>query len=370
MRLEFYAEVVYSLAPLVESQRLNTIIIGSQMSITHVIAHHISKQTDEDTVLSLRNSELENNSQQATLFSSLKKSFNVRLSRKHGSFDEGIKPIFLVSEISKFLQGDISFNTFTVNFMKSVDEFITKNKGDINAHFIFFIEENEKQKVFYLFIVNQNEYLTINDTLEIMPSYSIDTGSTLCGLKLNIDDWQQRPKYHYLTLVPPKGNEVFSDALHELSGFGNKIDKAKSTIEFLENVDSFSKNVPAEKQQEFREKIIDYCAEQEAKDEAVHIPTLSRSLEGIDCEKFIREMLPHNPTQSDAEETQEIIVDKKSLRRYVKFSGRDKDLSLTFSTNQLNVSIFFDEKADKLVINNIPKSLKKQLQTHFKKFES
>ena len=336
------------------------------MPITHLIAHHIEKQIDEDSILSLRKSELENNAQQLTLFNALKNSFNTRISRKHGSFDDESKTVFLASEINHFLQDENQFENFTANFMKSVDEFVSKHNGELNAHFLFFIESNEKQNVFYLFIVHRNEYLTFSDTLEIMPSYSIDTGSTLCGLKLHIDDWQQRPKYHYLTLVPPKGNDVLSDALHELSGFGNKIDKAKSTKAFLENVESFSKQIPEEKQQEFREKIIDYCEEQEAKDEAVHIPTLSKSLEGIDCEKFIRQMLPHNPVQGSDESEEEILVDKRSLRRYVKFSGRDKDLSLTFSSNQLNVSIFYDERAETLVIQNIPKSLKKQLQNHLK----
>jgi len=336
------------------------------MPITHVIAHHLSKEIDEDANLVLRQSELKNNSQPATLFGALQNSFNTRISRKHGSFDDETKPVLLANEIDKFLQDESKFGAFTIKFMESVKDLLTKNNGEINAHFIFFIEAKEKQTVFYLFIVSQNEYLTFNDTLEIMPSYSIDTGSTLSGLKLSIDDWKQRPKYHYLTLVPPKGNDVLSDVLHELSGFGNKIDKAKSTKEFLENVDTFSKQIPEEKQQEFREKVITYCEEQEAKDETVHIPTLSKSLEGIDCEKFIREMLPHNPKRDDEDE-QEILVDKRSLRRYVKFSGRDKDLSLTFSSNQLNSSIFYNETAETLLIQNIPKSLKKQLQMHLKK---
>ncbi len=338
------------------------------MPITNVIAHHINKQIDKDSTLSLRSSELKKNSQQSTLLDSLKRSFNTRLSRKHGSFDGQIESVLLVNEIENYLQDKSTFKTFTTQFIKAIDSIITEHNGELNAHFLFFLEEKNQQRVLYLFIVNQHEYLTINDTLEIIPSYSIDTGSTLCGLKLNIDDWLKRPKYHYLTLVPPKANQILSDALHDLSGFGNNIDKTKSTNEFLENVDTFSKHMPEEKQQEFRGKIIEYCEEQEAQGETVHIPTLSKSLEGIDCEKFIREMLPHNPTQKD-DARQEIVVDKRSLRRYVKFSGRDKDLSLTFSTHQLNISIFFDKNAETLVINNIPTSLKKQLQAHFKKLE-
>ena len=343
------------------------------MPITHVIAHHISKLTGEDTVLSLRGSELTINNQQSALFDILKTSFNARISRKHGSFDTTVESSMLALEIDTFLNDDGHFKALTTVFMKQLEDKLNTENGDINAHFLFFTEENDQQKdkqnVFYLFIVNQNEYLTISDTLEITPSYSIDTGSSLCGLKLNIDDWKDRPKYHYLTLVPPKGNEVLSDALHDLSGFGNSIDRAKSTKEFLDNLDSFTQHVPAEKQKEFREQVIGYCEEQESKDEAVHIPTLSQSIEGIDCEKFIREMLPHNPAQddSDDEAEQELMIDKKSLRRYIKFSGRDKDLSLTFSTNQLDESVFYNEDNESLTITNIPKGLKKQLVSHFKR---
>jgi len=339
------------------------------MPITNVITHHIQKVTDEDAILSLRNSELENNAQQSALFETLRKSFNTRVSRKHGSFEKDKESILLAKEANTFLQDKTKFQALSISIMTNVETVINTENGELNAHFIFFIESNEKTEFLYLFIVNQNEYLTINSSLDITPIHSIDTGSSLSGLKLNINDWKQRPKYHYLTLVPPKGNEILSDALHDISGFGNKIDKTKSTKEFLDNVNNFTKHVPEDKKAAYHEKVIEYCEEQEAKDEPVHIPTLSQSLEGIDCEKFIREMLPHNPVNNEAEPDDELMIDKRSLRRYVKFSGRDKDLSITFSTNQLSTSIFFDEKADTLLVQNIPKSLRKQLLAHLKKIE-
>ncbi len=341
------------------------------MPISHVIAHHISKLTSEDAILSLRDSELAINTQQSSLFDSLKNSLNSRISRKHGSFDPEVESAMLASGIDGFSSDSTSFQPFTTQFMTQLEERLNKENGDINAHFLFFIESSAEQSVFYLFIVHQNEYLTISDTLDIRPSYSIDTGSSLCGLKLNMDDWKQRPKYHYLTFVPPKGNEALSDALHDLSGFGNNIDRAKSTKEFLDNLDAFTQHVPEDKQKEFREQVINYCEEQESKDEAVHIPTLSQSIEGIDCEKFIREMLPHNPAQTESDEDfePELMIDKKSLRRYIKFSGRDKDLSLTFSTNQLDDSVFYNENEETLTIKNIPKGLKKQLISHFKRLK-
>ncbi len=336
------------------------------MPIVHVTAHRIAKRADDDIIITLRDTELSATPQQTTLFESLKSSFNARISRKHGSFDESVSSAILATEISDFQRKKIDFQSLTEKLTSALGEILRKNKGEVNAHFIFFIEHTGKQTLFYLFIVNQNEYLTFNDTLDITPSYSIDTGSSLSGLKLNIDDWQQRPKYHYLTLVPPKGNEILSDALHDLTGFGNKIDRAKSTKEFLAKIDNFSQHIAQEKQTEFKAKVIEYCETQEAKDEAVHIPTLSQSIEGIDCEKFIREMLPHNPARKAEDVEDTLMIDKRSLRKYIKFYGRDKDLSLTFSSEQLDQTIFFDEKTESLVLKKLPKGLKKQLLAHYK----
>jgi len=345
------------------------------MPITHVIVHHLVKQNGEKAILSLRPSELENNNPQSTLFELLKNSFTSRISRKHGSFDNTITTAILASEVDIFANDNGYFHTLSTRFMKQLEAIFNQENADINAHFLFFAESDNKQNLFYLFVVSRNEYLTINDTLEITPSYSIDTGSSLCGIKLNIDDWKQRPKYHYLTLVPPKGNQVLSDALHNLSGFGNSIDRNKSTKAFLDNLDAFTQYVSPEKQQKFREQVIDYCEEQESKDQAVHIPTLSKSIaksiEGIDCEQFIREMLPYNPVNTKISDTNNevLMIDKRSLRQYIKFSGRDKDLSLTFSSNQLNESIFYNEDEETLTLTNIPKGLKKQLTSHIKRLK-
>lgn len=340
------------------------------MSITHVIAHHIMKENGEDANISLRDSELTNSPQQNALFESLKKSFNTRISRRHGSFDDNNQNAILSNSINTYLKDKTQFLSITHQITNAFTEQLNQQNAEMNAHFIFVTEETDKQTLFYLFIVNQNEYLTFDKTLDITPSYSIDTGSSLSGIKLNINDWQERPKYHYLTLVPPKGNEVLFDTLHELSGFGNKIDRAKSTKEFLEKIDNFSQQIPKENQNEFKEKVIEYCEEQEAKDEAVHIPTLSHTLEGIDCEKFIREMLPHNPQQDASEvndDDEALMIDKQSLRRYVKFYGRDSDISLTFSSKQLEQSIFYDETSNTLTLKQLPKGLKKQLIAHYKR---
>jgi len=337
------------------------------MPIVHVIAHRIAKQSDDSAIITLRDTELTTTTQQTTLFESLKSSFNTRISRKHGSFDESVSSAILATEITNFQNKKTDFQSLTAKFTNAFGEKLEQDNGDVNAHFIFSLERTDKQTLFYLFIVNQNEYLTFNNTLDITPSYSIDTGSSFSGLKLNIDDWQQRPKYHYLTLVPPKGNDTLSDALHSLTGFGNKIDRAKSTKYFLAKIDDFSQHIVQEKQTEFKTKVIEYCEAQEAKDEAVHIPTLSQSIEGIDCEKFIREMLPHNPTHEASDIDDTLMIDKRSLRQYVKFYGRDKDLSLTFSSKQLDENIFFDEKNETLILKSLPKSLKKQLLAHYKR---
>jgi nucleoid-associated protein len=60
------------------------------------------------------------------------------------------------------------------------------------------------------------------------------------------------------------------------------------------------------------------------------------------------------------------VVDRRSLRRYVKFAGREKDLAISFSSYQLDERVRYDVEGDTLHISGIPAALRKQLLGHIK----
>jgi len=331
------------------------------MQITHATAHHLQREADSQAKLVLRKDELSIDEQKEVLLVNLKKSFTARLSRQHGSFSTESDSSLLENELLMFLKDEHSISVLSTELMKQLEQQVNNKGIELNSHFLFFEEKSKSQHFFYLFVANQCESLAIDESLDVTSHCYIDTGASLSGVKIDITEWQKKRKYPYLTQVPPKGNVLLSEIMYQLSRFSNCVDKVEATHTFLAGVESFAKHVPEGKVEEYRDKVVSYCIEQEQKDEPINIPGLSKELNGIDCDKFVREMLSHNPKNEE-----EVMIDRRSLKKYATFSGREKNLAISFSSFQLNDRVIYDEVSDTLSIKGLPKMLRNQLVKHLK----
>lgn len=335
------------------------------MPITHITAHYLRRDSDAAATLSLRQEPLAIDEPKYRLLDQLKSCFLGRLNREHGSFSsEGdAENSMLAATLRTFLADEQDFTQATIAIMKQMEQLVNEAVMEINAHFLFFVEQTEDHHhVFYLFIVHQNESLAISDQLDVMPSYTIDTGPSLACIKVDIMEWLVHKNYAYLTLSSPRGKLALCDALERLTGFSHGINKKAATKSFLDGVESFAKQLPDDKAREYREQVVGYCMAQDEKDEPVNIEELSRELVDIDRESFVRELRSHHPGEQD-----ELMVDRSSLRRFVKFAGRDKDLSITFSTYHLHSRVEYDMESDTLTIKGLPKGLRTQLLAYLER---
>lgn len=331
------------------------------MPITHAITHYIRRTADAETKLSLRQDEFATEGYSEALLSKLKSSFLSRISREHGSFNSEREPALLTRELEAFLSGEHSFNQLSAAFMEELDRKADEKKFELDTHVLFFIEKSFDHHMFYLFVARQSESLTISDALDITPSYAIDTGPSLFGIKVDLAEWKEHKDYAYLSLLPPRGNPSLTEAFTVLTGFKNGIDKQKATLAFLEGVEAFAKHVPQERVDDYRSKVVEYCREQEEKDVPVELHGLAKSVEGINPDEFVRIVADHTPQGE-----QELMIDRRSLQRYVKFAGREKDLAISFNSYQLNKRVQYDADTDTLSINGLPKALRNQLLEHLK----
>ena len=335
------------------------------MPITHITAHYLRRDNDAAALLSLRQELLSIDEPKNRLLDQLKSCFLGRLNREHGSFSSegGAENSMLAATLRTFLADEQDFTQATIAIMKQMEQSVNEAEMEINAHFLFFVEQSEDHHhVFYLFIVHQNESLAISDQLDVMPSYTIDTGPSLACIKVDIMEWLVHKNYAYLTLSSPRGKPALCDALEKLTGFSHGINKKEATKSFLDGVESFAKQLPDDKAREYREQVVGYCMAQDEKDEPVNIEELSRELVDIDRESFVRELRTHHPGEKD-----ELMVDRSSLRRFVKFAGRDKDLSITFSTYHLHSRVEYDMEGDTLTIKGLPKALRTQLLAYLER---
>lgn len=329
------------------------------MAITHVTTHHLYYDGTDSARLTLRKDELKVDDHKEDLLDQLKSSFLSRLNRKHGSFEsEGEEP-FLPQALKAMLDEQLDFSELSRQFMRQMEKTVNLEKFKINAHFLFFVDQLNKQDYFYIFVANQSESLAISEDLEVTPTHFIDTGISLFGIKVDMAEWKRRPTSAYLTIIPPRGKPELSAAFHTATGFSNVVDTEETTLAFLEGVEAFAKQVPKEKQNDYRKKVVEYCTEQEKKDQPISINQLSTTLEGVDCEKFVREMLPHNPKGEE-----EVLLDRRSLKQYTRFSGKERDLSISFSSSQLDNRVLYDQQSDTITIKGLPKSLRQQIMRY------
>jgi nucleoid-associated protein len=336
------------------------------MPITHAIAHQLQRPADAPAQASLRSEELATEGQSEALLGKLKGSFLARISREHGSFSSEGETALLPKLLAQFLEGELDFITLSRDFTLALQGRLDEAKIEFDAHLLFFVEKSFDHHLFTLFIARQSEALTLNGDLEVTTSYAIDTGPSLYGIKVDLLEWRERKNYACLSLIPPRGNPPLAELFYQLTGFSNGIDKEAATLAFLEGVEAYAREVPQEQQRGYRDQVIGYCMEQEELDAPVKLEGLAQAVEGINPEEFVRIVAQHTAQADSGAEEEELVVDRRSLKRYVKFAGREKDLAISFSSYQLDERVQYDVESDTLRISGIPKALKKQLLSHIK----
>lgn len=331
------------------------------MPISHAIAHHLTRSNNSPAEATLRSEELPTEGDSEALLAKLKASFLARISREHGSFNSEGEKALLPKLLAQFLEGGLEFTALSKHLTTALQAQLDEAKIEFDAHLLFFVEKSFDHHLLTLFVARQSESLTLDGDLNITTSYAIDSGPSLFGIKVDLLEWRERQNYACLSLIPPRGNPPLAEAFYALTGFSNGIDKEAATLAFLEGVEAYAREVPQEQQKSYRDQVVEYCMGQEEQDAPVKLAGLAQSVEGINPQEFVRIVASHTGGE---EEEKELVVDRRSLKRYVKFAGREKDLAISFSSYQLDERVRYDMESDTLHISGLPKALRKQLLGH------
>ncbi len=336
------------------------------MPITHAIAHQLHRPAEAPAKAALRSEELPTEGESESLQAKLKGSFLARITREHGSFSSDGETALLPRLLAQFLDDELNFITLSRDFTLALQAKLDEAKIEFDAHLLFFIEKSFDHHLFTLYVARQSESLTLNNELEISTSYALDSGPSLFGIKVDLVEWREHQNYACLSLIPPRGNPPLAEAFYQLTGFSNGIDKEAATLAFLEGVEAYAKEVPQEQQKQYRDQVVEYCMEQEQQDAPIKLQGLAEAVEGVNPDEFVKIVARHATTEESPEPPEELVVDRRSLKRYVKFAGREKDLAISFSSYQLDERVRYDAASDTLHITGLPKALKKQLLSHIK----
>lgn len=336
------------------------------MALASITSHHIFRNSPGGKVETQLRAEVFNSSGKLEeLIYELKTNFVRKSGKSYGRFSNETAEFPFSAWLREYREDRLSFNSFTHKAIHHLKSELEKTECLLDAY-IFFAEENiEAGHYLYVFMVEHMSGLYLDADIELDDSRYLDTTHFTLAAKINLSDWDAGDSVTYLTLLRARGDKDVSDAFANLTGFSDKHDIKSDTSEFLKIVDHYSNALDEQTARATRTKVVGYCLEQNKAGKPVVISELSSSLSNElktnEPEHFSRFVETRQP-----EKKAEFIADTSQIRNYIRISGRNDSLSMSFASECLGKEIVYDADQDELTIKNIPPALKARLLKHLK----
>jgi len=336
------------------------------MALTNCITHRISRQGTETPVeLQLREQVMAVNGRLDELVRELKHAYVGKAGKLYGQFNTDLDKSHVSQWLRESSEEKLSFERFTIKATESLKTLLEDTDLVPDAHILFAMETLADTDVLYVFVMQHNEGVYLDGDLHLQSSHFLDVSGVLLGAKIDMTAWLQEGDASYLSMLRARGDKDFTDLFGNWLGFADQRDIAAETSSFLETVTAYSDTLESEAAQVYRNQVVDYCLEQDKRGEPVVIRELS---EHVDTEK--PQAFESFVSKRQEEPKAELIPDRRQLKQFVRLSGRNDQLSMSFAADCLGESIVYDKNTDSLVISNIPGPLKLKLIKHLQENQS
>ncbi|GLS25475.1 nucleoid-associated protein [Marinibactrum halimedae] len=328
------------------------------MSFQNFIAHQLERAGDTAPIqLVAGERETELNGRQQELLRELKLTFVQKAGKSHGTFTGELDKAQLSQWLREVHEEKLSFTEFSRKAMAALKSELQNVELPLSGFFVFFSEMLANEDFFYLLLVEHNEGLFFTPNLALESSRFIDVKQLRWGVKVNVTEWLQDPnELGCVSQMRARGDKDLSDVLSHWIGFTNTVNTSEDTEEFLSIVEDFSRSLPEEDAKQYRQKVVEYCVEHDKRGEKVEYEALSQFVDDKEPSALVDYVMAKQP-----EPKATLIPDRSVLRQYVRFSGRNDQLSMSFSSDCLGESIMYDKATDSITITNVPPALRARL---------
>lgn len=336
------------------------------MAITALVSHRIFRRSPDTAFeLKLRNETFELTGTLEELAYELKAQFIRKGGKSYGRFSDEIGEYPLPAWLKDAQEERLSFLSFTHKAMQQFQHSLEGAESLLDAYVVFVEEQLEAGATLTVYMMEHMSGLYLDGDLQINESLHLDINGFTLAAKVQLQDWADSSSTTYLTLIRSRTDKDIADAFTQFIAFTDKQDIKQETAEFLKVVDDFSHTLDEATAKITRTKVANYCLEQNKAGKTVTIVDLSQNLaeevKSYEPEHFARYV---EATQPDIKP--EFIPHAGQIRSYVRISGRNESLSMSFASDCLGREIEYDATNDVLTIKNLPPSLKARLIKHLK----
>jgi nucleoid-associated protein len=336
------------------------------MAINSIIAHRIYRHSPGDAfALQLASAAFAINGKLEELAYELKTQFIRKGGKSYGRFSDELGEFPLPSWLRDCRAERFSFLSFSHQAMRQFQQALENAESLLDAYLVFVEEKLEVGDTLSIYMVEHQSGLYLDGELALGESLFLDTSGFTLAAKIQLNDWENQDSTTYLTLMRARGDKDIAEAFSHFIAFTDKQDIKQETAVFLQVVDEFSTTLDETAAKLTRSKVVDYCLEQNKAGKTVTIADLSTSLaeevKSYEPERFARYVETTKP-----EIKPEFIPHAGQIRSYVRISGRNDSLSMSFASDCLGREIEYDPEQDTLTIRNLPPALKARLIKHLK----
>lgn len=328
------------------------------MSVKHAIVHQLFRNSTT-AALNVRDDELPADDQLTQLLTQTKTAFYNRSSKQYGQFTEEAGQFKALTQ--QWQNRSVGFTTLTQQLMKQLQLDIEQQELDIDGHWFFAHEELESSENLWFFHLKHKDGLMLTQAMDLSDARLIDFAKLGFGGYVDLTAMVANEQ-KYLTVSFGFGDRALQSTLLNFVNFVDTINTAVDTERFLEIVKAYSDTLPQEKGSNYRKKAVEYCTEQDKLGETVVADEIAVTLKdevGTEGAQTLAGYMEH--TQPEAK--REFIPNRSSLKKFQRYTGKSKEVSISFSNEILGKNVNFDPDSESLTITNLPANLLKQLKS-------
>lgn len=328
------------------------------MPLNYAIVHGLTLQ-EGDIDIHLNDQPLALNDATEDLIYRVKSAFYGRTSKQYGCFDQSSRPI--TNLIQECVQSEREFLPVSHQIVETLAAELKEEGLSCHGYWLMFTETLEQGSFFWIANVSQKNELMVSNELAITPTSIIDFSKLGFVAQVNMQAWQETPEAEYLTLGYGFGDRALQNKVAISLGFTKTVDQKADTEAFMDVVKAFSETMPKDKGMSYQKKAAELCFDHAKSGDSVAYSAISDELSN-DAASPVADSLTAFVAQHKEALKERFIPDPKSLKKFIRYSGKSKDVSISFSNDTLGDAIEFDPQTEQLVIKKLPPALLKQLK--------
>lgn len=253
------------------------------------------------------------------------------------------------------------FDALSWAIAESFEEGLREWDDTFRGHLMVATQVMFEQRFLWVYWLQEREAWEVDAQGELRAVASVDTGQLKYAASVQVSTWAKDPEALSLTMVTARGVPELTQSFENAFQLIDEQDKLAETGKFLEVVEGYAELLDDEQAAETRKEVVSYCLDKARSGEEADIKELSGQLNPSEPEAFANFVYEH-----DQDARAPANPDAKSLKDYVRFAGRDKDLSISFSSHLVGHGVTYNATENSLLLEQLPAALKEQLERHIK----